>query len=105
MCEALSNLIWNAFKDWYTVEFNDHSHLVCLYIDINILQQCLLLSDTWSCEINRNTESVLHNLDKLLLPSWNGFCARLGVTGWVWLMYKVLVLIAIKYAYAERAHQ
>ena len=66
MCEALINLIWNAFVDWYTVEFNDQSHLVNLYININILQQCLLLNDTWSCEINRNTESVLPSLDKLL---------------------------------------
>ena len=102
MCEALINLIWNAFEDWYTVEFEYQSHLVDLYIDINILQQCLLFSDTGSDEVNRNTELVLHSLDKLL-PSWNDFCAQLGATGQFWLMYIVIVLIAKRYVYAERA--
>ena len=88
--------------DWYTVEFDDKSHLVDLYIDINILQQCLLLSDTGSDEVNRNTELALHSLDKLL-PSWNDFCSQLGATGQFWLMYIVIVLIAKRYVYAKRA--
>ena len=100
MCEAMINLMWNAFEDWLEKESDGQNKIIELQLNINNIQEAVLNDD--SLAIKSNADLVFQSLS-CLTPIWNEFYDNLGVTGKFWVMYIEMILIAKRYVYAERA--
>ena len=100
MCEAMINMMWDAFEDWLEKESDGQDNMIDLYLNINNVQEAISNED--SHEIKVNADLVLQSLSHLT-PMWNEFYDQLGVTGEFWVMYIEMILIAKRYVYAERA--
>ena len=99
LCEALLRILWNAFEEWYR-HSDPHGFLIylCLHLD-DVLES---LSENDSNAVNTHIDQVREDLQNIA-PVWLDFCDKIGVTGQYWLMYILMLLIAKRYIYAERA--
>ena len=78
MCEAMINIMWNAFEDWLEKEHDGQNHMIDLYVNINTMQDAIFNED--SLEMDSHVDSALQNLH-YLTSMWKEFYDQLGVTG------------------------